>query len=133
MFDPATTRPAHIATAPAPARQVSSRRRMRSSLEIKERRRKLLRYVLGAGVAVLLVNSLIGENGYLAGLRARRELEGLAAQVEKLERENQQFSDLGKRLKDDPAAQEDAARRELGLVREGETLVIVRDGKPAGK
>ena len=47
--------------------------------------------------------------------------------------ENQQLGDLGKRLKDDPAALEDAARRELGLVREGETLVIVRDGKPASK
>ena len=121
------------ALAPAPRRPLRPSRHLRNNLEIRERRRKLLRYALGAGVAVLMVNALIGENGYLASLRARRDLQALASQVAKLQGDNQQLRDLAKRLKDDPAALEDAARRELGLVRQGETLVIVRDGKPAGK
>jgi cell division protein FtsB len=82
---------------------------------------------------VLVVNAVIGENGYLATLRARRQLEVLASEVSRLEADNEQLRELAKRLKDDPAALEDAARRELGLVRQGETLVIVRDAKPAGK
>ena len=126
--DPAGTTPPST-----PARPLKARRLMRSGLEVRERRRTLFRYGLGAGVVVLLVNAVIGEEGYLAGIRARRDLELLQAQVADVQRENQELNDLRKRLKDDPAAIEDAARRELGLVREGETLVIVRDGKPAGK
>jgi len=120
------------APSPAPKRP-STRRSLRTTLDAQNRRRKLFRYALGAGVAVLIVNAVIGENGYLATLRARRQLEVLASEVAKLEADNEQLRELGKRLKDDPAALEDAARRELGLVRQGETLVIVRDGKPAGK
>jgi cell division protein FtsB len=134
MIDSEVQDPAgDAASIPAPKRVSKPRRRLHSTVEVRERRRKLLRYALAAGVAVLMVSALIGENGYLAGLRARRELEALANQVSKVDAENQQLSDQAKRLKDDPAAQEDAARRELGLVRQGETLVIVRDGKPAGK
>ena len=123
-----------VTTAPAAApRRSSSRRSLRNNPEVRERRRTLLRYLLAGGVAVLMVNALVGENGYLANLRARRQLEALASDVARVEAENQQLRDQGKRLTDDPAALEDAARRELGLVRQGETLVIVRDGKPAGK
>ncbi len=112
---------------------MSSRRNLQTTVEVRDRRRKLLRYALAAGVGLLVVNALIGETGYLATLRARRQLETLAADVARVEAENQQLRELGKKLKDDPAALEDAARRELGLVRRGETLVIVRDGKPATK
>jgi cell division protein FtsB len=133
MIDTDVEHPAgSAASSPAP-RRPSSRRSLHSTLAVRDRRRKLFRYALAAGVAVLIVNSVVGENGYLATLRARRQLEVLASEVAKLEADNEQLRELGKRLKDDPTALEDAARRELGLVRQGETLVIVRDGKPAGK
>ena len=125
--------PAAPSPAPKAARPSKASRRLYGNVETRERWRKLLRYGLGAGAAVLIANAVIGETGYLASLRAQRERDEIVAQVAKLRSENQQLSELGKRLKDDPAALEDAARRELGLVREGETLVIVRDGKPAGK
>jgi cell division protein FtsB len=121
------------ATAAPQRRRPSAQTRLRITLEGRDRRRKLLRYALGAGVAVLMINALVGENGYLASLRARRQLEVMAAEVARVEAENQQLRELSKRLKDDPAALEDAARRELGLIRQGETLVILRDGKSAGK
>ena len=35
-----------------------------------------------------------------------------------------------RRLKDDPAAIEESARRDLGLIKPGETLVIIRDAQP---
>jgi cell division protein FtsB len=133
MIDPDVEIPDSAAAASQTPKRPSTRRSLRDTLEVRDRRRKLFRYALAGGVAVLIVNAVIGENGYLATLRARRQLEVLASEVAKLEADNEQLRELGNRLKDDPAALEDAARRELGLVRPGETLVIVRDGKPAGK
>lgn len=81
-----------------------------------------------------MVNALVGQNGYLAGLRARREYNAVMADLLKLQLQNQQLREQARRLKDDPTAIEDAARRELGLIRPGETLVIVRDtGAPRKK
>ena len=44
--------------------------------------------------------------------------------------DNARLKDLARRLKDDPDAIEEAARRELGLTRPGETIIILRDAKP---
>jgi cell division protein FtsB len=125
--------PTEPSPAPTALRSSKPSRRLYGNVEARERWRKLLRYALGAGAVVLLANAVIGETGYLASLRAQRDRDDIVAQVAKLHSDNQQLSEQAKRLKDDPAALEDAIRRELGLVREGETLVIVRDGKPAGK
>lgn len=77
-----------------------------------------------------MVHALVGENGYLATLRARREYDAVQAEVLRLQTENRELREQARRLKDDPAAVEDAARRELGLIRPGETLVIVRNSDP---
>jgi cell division protein FtsB len=84
-------------------------------------------YVLLAGAVVLMVNALVGENGYLAGLRARRDHNAVMSDIIRLRVENQQLKEQARRLKDDPSAIEESARRELGLIRPGETLVIIRD------
>ena len=63
-----------------------------------------------AGAVVLMVNALVGENGYLASLQARREHAALAMSVMKVQIENQQFKEQARRLKDDPAAIEEAAQ-----------------------
>jgi cell division protein FtsB len=87
----------------------------------------VLGYLLLAGAGVLMVNALVGENGYLAGLRARRDYNAVMTDLVKIRLENQQLREQARRLKDDPSAIEDSARRELGLIRPGETLVIIRD------
>ena len=110
-----------------------ARKRPRFGAEIRQHRRRVLSYALFAGALVLMVNALVGQNGYLAGLRARREYEAVMADLLKVQLENQQLREQARRLKDDPTAIEDAARRELGLIRPGETLVIVRDTGPAPK
>jgi cell division protein FtsB len=109
-----------------------SRRRIRSGHHSRQRRR-ILSYVLIAGAAALMVNAVVGENGYLASLRARGQYAALSAEVTKLRLENQQLKDQARRLKDDPAAVEEAARRDLGLIRPGETLVVVRDSRISGQ
>jgi cell division protein FtsB len=82
--------------------------------------------LLGAAI-LLMVNALVGENGYLAGLRAQREYDRVMASYLALQAENQQLMEQARRLREDPSAVEEVARRDLGLVRPGETLVIVKD------
>ena len=50
-----------------------SRRRLRSAQDTRARRQRILIWGLSIGLCVLLVNALIGENGYLATLRSERE------------------------------------------------------------
>ena len=106
---------------------------MRPGPEVRERRRRILTYVLWAGAVVLTVNAVVGENGYLATLRARREQAALAADVARIQLENQRLKEQARRLDKDPIAVEEAARRQLNLIRPGETLVIIRDAKPAAQ
>lgn len=107
-------------------------RRLRSAQDVRDRRRRYAIVGLTFASVILLVNAVVGENGYLASLRARaeqRELEhGLAA----LRMENQRLQLDGRRLTSDPSALEETARRTLGLMRPGETLLIVRDAVPPG-
>jgi len=115
-------------TAPSRPR---SRRRLRTGPEVRQRRRRIAAYALFAFSFVLMVNALIGENGYLATIRARRDYDAMADQLARLRQQNDDYREQARRMKDDPAALEDAARRELGFVRPGETLVIIRDARPA--
>jgi len=78
-----------------------------------------------------MVNAVIGENGYLATVRARRTTAALQADIARVRLENQRLLDQARRLKSDPAALEEEARKDLGLIRPGETLIILRDAAPA--
>jgi cell division protein FtsB len=125
--------PAGDAPAPgAPERSSGrTRPRTRTTQQIRIRRRRLVTYALAVGAFVLMVNALVGERGYLATIRAKAEYEKLTASVAALKQENQRFIQQIRDLQNDPVALEDVARRELGLVRPGETLVVIRDAPPA--
>jgi cell division protein FtsB len=103
-----------------------ARRRLRTAEETRERRRRHLTIGLSVALCALLVNSIVGENGYLATVRYRAEEAELARAVARLRRENQSLQEQRRRLAEDPAALEEAARRSLGFIRPGETLLIVR-------
>lgn len=104
-----------------------TRRRPRSGPEVRERRRRLVRYALLAVSGVLMVNALFGEKGYLATIQARQEQNRVQQQLAALLAENEQLANDIRRMREDPAALEDAARRDLGLIRPGETLITLRD------
>ena len=74
-----------------------------------------------------MVSALVGENGYLAKLRARRECASLQAQLTQVQNENLRLAEQAERLKHDPNAIEEAARRDLGLMKPGEIIVVVHD------
>ena len=114
-----------------PATPASTRRSVRGNPEGRAVRRRLVTWALFLGCAVLMVNAVIGENGYLATVRAQHDTEALQADITRLRLENQRLLDQARRLKSDPAALEEEARKDLGMIRPGETLVILRDATPA--
>lgn len=109
-----------------------TRSRWRSAQETRDRHRTWLTWGLGIALSALVVNSVIGENGYLATLRAGREQAVLVSALAKVRLENQHLQEESRRLRTDPSAIEEEARRELGFMRPGETVVIVHDSVSPG-
>jgi len=87
-------------------------------------------YVLFAAAFVLMVNALVGENGYLATLQARSERDKLLDQIARMRIKNQQMREEINEIRTNPKALEEAARRELNMMRPGETMVILKDAAP---
>jgi cell division protein FtsB len=76
---------------------------------------------------VLIADALVGDQGMLARVRARRQYNHLAADLARVRAENAALRDEARRLREDPATIEQIARRELGLMSPGEKLFIVKD------
>jgi len=79
--------------------------------------------------AILIVDGVVGERGLVAMLRARRQYDELSASISRLRAENARLREEARRLRDDPSAIEELARRELGLIRPGEKVFIIKDLK----
>lgn len=88
--------------------------------------------VLGFVGCVILTDALFGEKGLLALARTRQQHQALAADVARATAVNARIREKIQRLTYDPTAIEDLARRELGLIKPGEKLFIIRDVPPAG-
>ena len=82
--------------------------------------------------SVIVVDGLVGERGLLAILRARQEYDAISAAIARQRAENARLRETARRLREDPSAIEEIARRELGLIRPGERVFIVKD-VPAAK
>lgn len=93
----------------------------------------VVRVLLLFVAAVIVVDALVGDRGLLAMLRARKEYDQLAATISRERIENMRLREEARRLLDDPAAIEEVARRDLGLIRPGEKVFIVKDVGPASK
>lgn len=82
-------------------------------------------------VGFLLFDGLAGDRGLFALMRARQRCDRLNAQVDAARAENERLARQIRRLTDDPAAIEELARRELGLIKPGERLFIIKDVAPS--
>lgn len=96
-------------------------------------RNRIVHLLLLFVAAVIVVDALVGERGLVAMLRARKEYDELATTIARARAENSRLRDQARRLREDPATIEDLARRELGLIRPGETVFIVKDVAPASE
>ena len=91
------------------------------------RRRKILNALLGFATVVLLVDALVGDRGLAERMRARHLYAEEAAALDAVRRDNAIMREKIRRLKEDPGAIESLAREEMGLIRPGELLFILRD------
>jgi cell division protein FtsB len=92
--------------------------------------RRTLHYVLLLIGTVLIVDGLVGEKGLLAMLQARAKHTALEQSLTDVRADNARLREEARRLREDPDAIEDLARGELGLIRPGERLFIVKDVAP---
>lgn len=95
----------------------------------RRRRGKIVRYLIVAVGCVLIIDALVGDRGFLAMLKARQQYRTLETSLVRSREENAQLREQARQLREDPLAIEDIARRELGLIRPGEKLFIIKDVK----
>lgn len=110
------------------ARYVERTRPVWSWLAVEWRR-------LGTGAAVLLIVALLlhamfGANGMVAYRQKRTEMQLLNSEVERLQKENDQYVDRIKALKTDHRAIEKEAREQLHYTRPGEYVYVTPDPPP---
>jgi len=90
-------------------------------------RRKILIFLLAAMGLSFIVKSVFGDKGLFDIYRKRESLEQTRQQIDDLRKENARLGHEIRRLEKDPAASEEIARRELGLARSDEYVVVVED------
>ncbi len=95
--------------------------------------RRIVHWMLLLGASIIIVDGLVGERGLLAMLRARRQYDRLAATIASEREQNAQLREEVRRLNEDPRAIEEIARRDLGLIKAGEKVFIVKDVQPPPK
>jgi len=100
---------------------------------LARRGRRVARYALAFVTCVLVINAVFGEKGLLALFEARRTYAAVEQALELARAENARLREQARRYREDPAAIEELARRDLGLIRPGETLFIIRDAPPPPK
>jgi cell division protein FtsB len=89
--------------------------------------RRVVLLLLLVFAAIVVIDALVGDGGLLAVMRAQKHYGSLATGLERLKAENEQLREANRRLRDDPAALEEAARRDLGLMKPGEKVFIIKD------
>lgn len=92
-------------------------------------RRRAVHLLLVFVTLVLVVDALIGEKGFVQSMRARQEYLEMTASLEALKHHNAKLRDEMRRLNEDPATIESVAREQLGLIRPGEIVFILKDAK----
>jgi cell division protein FtsB len=106
----------------------ASRRRTPRPQRSTQARRVVRLLVLFAAI-VLIVDGVVGERGFMAMRRARQQYDELSAALTHQRAENERLRNEANRLRNDPSAIEELARRELGLIRPGEKVFIIKDLK----
>lgn len=91
------------------------------------RGRHIVHLLLMLVALLVAVDALVGDRGLLAMRRARRQGDELSATIARQRTENARLREEARRLRDDPSAIEAIARRELGLIKPGERVFIVKD------
>jgi cell division protein FtsB len=99
------------------------------ALPPRRRHNPWVRRILVFATCVLMLDALFGDRGLAETRRARRTFQQAEETVKRMKHENAGLREQIRRLKDDPGTIESVARAELGLIKPGEILVVVKDVK----
>jgi cell division protein FtsB len=113
----------------------SAARRKHAALgsESQGRSRRFIYVVLLFVGSLIAVNGIVGDRGLLEMMRARKQYNDLETIVARQKADNERLREEARRLREDPTAIEELARRELGLIRPGEKVFIIKDLSPGAK
>jgi cell division protein FtsB len=98
-----------------------------SGSTLRSRGRRAVQYLLVFVGCVLVLDALVGEKGLLEMLKKRQEFRALEQSLAAVRAENARLREEARSLQEDATAIEDLARRELGLIKPGEKLFILKD------
>jgi cell division protein FtsB len=99
----------------------------------RRRRRRAIQYALVVAGCIVIIQGLVGEKGLVMMLKARQQYRALEAALTASKGENARLREEARRLKEDPTAIEEIARRELGLIKPGEKLFRIKEAAPPDK
>ena len=94
---------------------------------------RLVRFALIFGASALAANALFGDDGFLDTLKARQQHRLLSDDLDRLRLENAKLRQTANRLRQDPRAIEEVARRDLRLIKPGELLLLFAEDPKANR
>jgi cell division protein FtsB len=90
--------------------------------------RRLVPKLILLATFILIVDALVGDKGLVERMHENQRSRQVAEALENVRRENAQLREQARRLREeDPAAIESAARKQLGMIKPGEMLFIIKD------
>ncbi len=92
----------------------------------RRRERRWLGPVLLLVAVIVLADALIGEQSLASGLRVQKQFAQVDADIAALRSQNARLRDEIRRLREDPGTIEYVARKDLGLARPGEIVVVIK-------
>jgi cell division protein FtsB len=101
----------------------------RPKLPPRRRDNPWLRRALIFITCVVVVDAIFGDRGLAQTIRARRQYRDASENLRQVKNENAALRETTRRLLEDPRAIEAVAREELGLIRPGEILVVVKTAR----
>lgn len=95
--------------------------------------RRNARYFFALVFSLLVLQDVFGAHGLMAMHRSKVQMQAVEAQIEKLNKENQDLQQRIHNLKTDPSAIEKIARDRMGLARPGELIFSMPSAKDTPK
>jgi cell division protein FtsB len=89
--------------------------------------RHVVRILLAVFISMALVDGVFGQRGVLGNRQLRATNQRMQESVEALRATNVALREKTRRLREDPSAIDELARRELGLMKEDELVIILKD------
>lgn len=91
----------------------------------------MVQYAIGALGCILFLDAIVGEKGLVEIVKARQDYSTLETSLRRVRVENARMREQARLLREDADTIERVAREQLGLIKPGEKLFILKDVSPS--